>query len=91
MAGVIVAFIFLCGCLYVELTRKRLSSGSRSNSLHDARRNNALQYIDVIIPDMFQTFLRSSPEVNPHYRAVKLESEKWLSRSASNLHHIPAT
>ncbi|KAL7784317.1 isoprenoid synthase domain-containing protein [Trichoderma ceciliae] len=36
--------------------------------------------ITVLLPDMFQTFLKQKPLVNPYYEAVKLESEEWLGR-----------
>lgn len=35
---------------------------------------------------MFQTFLKLPPKVNPYYKDVKLESEKWLSRFDKSLH-----
>lgn len=85
MAGIIFISIFLCGWIYVELSRRCLSSKFRSNSLHN-KKSNALQYTDVIIPDMFQTFLKLPPKVNPYYKDVKLESEKWLSRFGKSLH-----
>jgi hypothetical protein len=86
MAGVtflfacLITLLFVCIrlWLYVKLSCKCLSSENKSNSLYNES-NNAFQRIDVIIPDMFQTFLRIPPTVNPHYEAVKLESEKWLS------------
>lgn len=86
MAGVIFISIFLCGWIFVELSRRCLPSKSRSNSLHNEKRNNALQHIDVIIPDMFQNFLKSPPKVNPYYKDVRLESEEWLSRFAKSRH-----
>lgn len=89
MAEVFFLFVFLCGWFYFELSRKFLSSKSLSNSVHNEKCNNALEYIDVIIPDMFQTFLKVPPTVNPHYKAVKLESETWLSRFANSLHCTP--
>lgn len=78
MAEVLFLFVFLCGWFYFELSRKFSSCKSLSNSVHDKKCNNAFQYIDVIIPDMFQTFLKVPPTVNPHYKAVKLESEKMV-------------
>lgn len=54
--------------------------------MHNQKSNDAFQHIDVIIPDMFQTFLKLPPEVNPHYKDVKLESEEWLSRFDKSLH-----
>jgi hypothetical protein len=36
--------------------------------------------ITVLLPDMFQTFLKQKPLVNPHYEDVKMESEEWLGR-----------
>ncbi|KAH8762474.1 isoprenoid synthase domain-containing protein [Diaporthe sp. PMI_573] len=76
----LITLLFVCIhlWLYVKLSCKCLSSENKSNSLCNES-NNAFQRIDVIIPDMFQTFLRIPPTVNPHYEAVKLESEKWLS------------
>ncbi|PTB60117.1 hypothetical protein M431DRAFT_502236 [Trichoderma harzianum CBS 226.95] len=38
------------------------------------------EQITVLLPDMFQTFLKQAPEVNPHYEAVKVESEEALGR-----------
>jgi hypothetical protein len=35
--------------------------------------------ITVLLPDMFQTFLKEDALVNPHYERVKIESEEWLS------------
>lgn len=85
MADVLFLFVLLCGWFSFELSRRFLLCKSLSNSVHHEKSNNALQYIDVIIPDMFQTFLKAPPRVNPHYKAVKLESEKWLSRFANSL------
>lgn len=90
MVGAGFLFVFLCGCLYIERNRKWLYSKFASNSLHDKKSNNALQqHIDVTLPDMFQTFLKLPPKVNSHYKAVKLESEEWLSRYADSVHIAP--
>lgn len=89
MAGVIVIFFLLCGWFYFELGRKYILSKSEFCYLHLRKSNNALQHVDVIIPDMFQTFLNLPPKVNPHYKAVKLESEKWLSRFDNSLYCPP--
>ncbi|KAM0518962.1 hypothetical protein ACHAPE_003952 [Trichoderma viride] len=35
--------------------------------------------VTVLLPDMFQTFLKQEALVNPHYEKVKMESEEWLS------------
>lgn len=35
--------------------------------------------VTVLLPDMFQTFLKKDALVNPHYEKVKMESEEWLS------------
>lgn len=35
--------------------------------------------ITILLPDMFQTFLKQKALVNPHYEGVKIESEEWLS------------
>lgn len=35
--------------------------------------------ITVLLPDMFKTFLKQEPLVNPYYEGVKIESEEWLS------------
>lgn len=85
MAGVIVIFFLLYGWFHFELGRKYILSKSGYFYLHHRESNNALQHIDVIIPDMFQTFLKLPPKVNPQYKAVKLESEKWLSRFDNSL------
>lgn len=37
----------------------------------------------IILPDMFQTFLKEEPRVNPLYAQVKPESEEWLNRLVS--------
>lgn len=86
MAGFMFISVFLCGWIYVELSRRCLSSKFRSKSLHNKKSNDALQHINVIIPDMFQTFLKLPPKVNPYYKEVKSESEEWLSRFAKSLH-----
>ncbi|KAL7948162.1 isoprenoid synthase domain-containing protein [Trichoderma barbatum] len=36
--------------------------------------------IIITLPDMFKTFLKQKPLVNPHYEAVKAESEEALGR-----------
>ena len=38
------------------------------------------EQITVLLPDMFQTFLKQPPRINPHYQSVKLESEEGLAR-----------
>ncbi|KAL7928555.1 isoprenoid synthase domain-containing protein [Trichoderma chlorosporum] len=38
------------------------------------------EQITVLLPDMFQTFLKQEPQVNPHYEDVKVESEEALGR-----------
>lgn len=90
MAGFIVIFFLLCVWFYIEIGRKCLPSKSRIDPLHDEESKDALQHVEIVIPDMFQTFLRSPPEVNPHYKAVRLESEKWLSRFDNKLPCPPA-
>ena len=34
--------------------------------------------IEVIIPDMFVSFMAMTPKVNPHYEQARAESEKWI-------------
>lgn len=34
--------------------------------------------VTVLLPDMFQTFLKQEALVNPYYEKVKMESEEWL-------------
>jgi hypothetical protein len=34
----------------------------------------------IILPDMFQTFLKEEPQVNPLYAEIKVESEAWLNK-----------
>lgn len=82
MADVILLFVFLCGWFTFELSRKFPSCRSLLNSLHNDKSEDALRYIDVVLPDMFQFFLKSPPKVNVHYQAIKSKSEKWLSRFA---------
>jgi hypothetical protein len=36
------------------------------------------QRIEVIIPDMFVSFMAMTPKVNPHYEQARAESEKWI-------------
>ncbi|UKZ74540.1 hypothetical protein TrVFT333_002210 [Trichoderma virens FT-333] len=38
------------------------------------------EYITILLPDLFQTFLKETPQVNPHYETVKVESEEALGR-----------
>lgn len=90
MAGVIIIFFLLCGWFYFELGRKYLLSKLRLHSLHQRKSNPAAQHVDIIIPDMFQTFLKFPPKVNPHYKGVRLESEEWLSRFDDRLRCPPA-
>lgn len=90
MTGVIIIFFLLCDWFYFELGRKYFLSKLKLHSLHQWKSNSAVQHVDVIIPDMFQTFLRFPPKVNPHYKAVKVESEKWLSRFENSLYRPPA-
>lgn len=90
MAGIIIIFFLLCGWFYFELGRKYLLSKLKLHSLHHRKSNPVIQHVDVIIPDMFQTFLKFPPKVNPHYRGVRLESEQWLSRFDNSLHYPTA-
>lgn len=39
----------------------------------------------VKLPDLFQSFLKDPPPVNPHYETVRIESEQWLSKSVQSL------
>ncbi|KAK1252163.1 hypothetical protein MKX08_003350 [Trichoderma sp. CBMAI-0020] len=39
--------------------------------------------VTVLLPDMFQKFLKQEALVNPHYEKVKMESEEWLSEFCS--------
>jgi hypothetical protein len=34
--------------------------------------------IEVIIPDMFVSFMAMTAKVNPHYEQARAESEKWI-------------
>lgn len=34
----------------------------------------------VLLPDMFQSFLKYKPRINPYYEAVKADSEDWINR-----------
>ncbi|OAA74565.1 terpene synthase [Akanthomyces lecanii RCEF 1005] len=34
----------------------------------------------VLLPDMFQSFLRYKPLINPNYETVKADSEDWINR-----------
>ena len=34
--------------------------------------------VQVTLPEMFLLFLAQSPRVNPHYEAIRRESEEWL-------------
>lgn len=36
----------------------------------------------VVIPDLFTSFLSSAPSINPHYRAIREESEQWLATNS---------
>lgn len=36
--------------------------------------------IPVKLPNLFQTFLKTAPAINPHYRSVREESEQWLHK-----------
>ncbi|KAH8675039.1 terpene synthase metal binding domain-containing protein [Ilyonectria robusta] len=38
---------------------------------------------EVLLPDMFKSFLKDYPKLNPHYAAVKATSEKWLIETCS--------
>lgn len=38
----------------------------------------------VFLPDMFQSFLKHKPVINPNYEAVKAGSEDWLSKSVAS-------
>ena len=35
--------------------------------------------VTVMLPDFFQSFLKETPPVNPHYEAIRSISEEWLS------------
>ncbi len=37
-----------------------------------------LNEITVLLPDMFQSFLKQKALVNPHYEVVKADSEAWI-------------
>lgn len=34
----------------------------------------------VLLPDMFQSFLKYKPRINPYYETVKADSEDWINR-----------
>lgn len=36
--------------------------------------------VPVQLPNLFQSFLKDAPPVNPHYEEVRPESEQWLTR-----------
>lgn len=36
--------------------------------------------VAVKLPNLFQSFLKQAPPLNPHYDDVRLESERWLTR-----------
>lgn len=38
----------------------------------------------VLLPDMFQSFLKHRPAINPNYETVKADSEDWISRLATS-------
>ncbi|QKX53798.1 uncharacterized protein TRUGW13939_00878 [Talaromyces rugulosus] len=39
--------------------------------------------VTVKLPDLFHSFLKDPPVLNPHYEEIGKESEKWLSRFCS--------
>ena len=34
----------------------------------------------IVLVDMFQSFLKQEPIMNPHYDGTKADSEAWLSK-----------
>jgi hypothetical protein len=44
--------------------------------------------VTVKLPDLFHSFLKNPPVLNPHYEEIGKESEKWLSRLLFNIHSI---
>lgn len=36
--------------------------------------------VTICLPNMFKSFLVTDPVVNPHYEAIRAESEGWLQR-----------
>ncbi len=38
----------------------------------------------VLLPDMFQSFLKYKPLINPNYETVKADSEDWINRLVSS-------
>ena len=47
----------------------------------DIARQEPSQYTQVRLPDLFILFLSEPPIVNPHYAAVRKESEAWVAES----------
>ncbi|KAF7563563.1 hypothetical protein G7046_g584 [Stylonectria norvegica] len=41
------------------------------------------KYLVVLLPDLFQSFLKEQPIINPNYERIKLESEQWISKFCS--------
>lgn len=54
---------------------------SRGNSL--AAKPTADGKVQVVMPDIFQSFLKHPPRLNPNYETVRLESEQWTKELCS--------
>jgi hypothetical protein len=76
----LVLVLFLGGWFLVPLVRRHLTRRPKYIDYHeDKEGGEEPERIEVLIPDMFQSFLKQPPRVNPHYETVKLESEKWIN------------
>jgi hypothetical protein len=64
------------GCEEPKLTNGVGSALTNGNLLIPER-------IEVIIPDMFVSFMAMTPKVNPHYEQARAESEKWIIEQVS--------
>ena len=52
--------------------------------LGEPSRHREYRQMNVILVDMFQSFLKHEPLRNPHYEAIKAESDDWISRQVGS-------
>ena len=58
-------------CVPIEATHNRKE---QKNSQHE---------VEVVLPDLFVSFLSRKPQLNPYYESIREESEAWVSKSVT--------
>lgn len=61
---------------YFELAPEKTSAKDNFlNSVSVSEKRTTIK-----LPDIFHSFLKESPRLNPYYESIRVESENWISR-----------